>query len=211
MNASALRITKVLSVATLLLLSACTSGLLETKFDAPTTYVLAPLPAADGKNSSTVDLAVGIPTPAPGLDTERIATLHAARRLDYYRDARWGATAASVVQSLIVASLQNQYVFRSVTPEQARVSATHLLDLQLRDFQAEYASEGATPTVRVTVIATVMRLKDRKLLASFPVAASVPAQENRLDAVVAAFESASQQAIAALNKQTVAALANDAP
>jgi ABC-type uncharacterized transport system auxiliary subunit len=211
MNASAPRITKVLSVATLLLLSACTSGLLETKFDPPTTYVLAPLPAADGKNSSTVDLAVGVPTPAPGLDTERIATLHAARRLDYYQNARWGATAASVMQSLIVASLQNQQVVRSVTPEQARVNATHLLDLQLRDFQAEYASEGATPTVRITMIATVMRLKDRKLLASFPVAASVPAQENRLDVVVAAFESASQQAITALTKQTAAALANEAP
>jgi ABC-type uncharacterized transport system auxiliary subunit len=145
------------------------------------------------------------------LDTERIATVHAARRLDYYQNARWGATAASVVQSLIVTSLQNQQVFRSVMPEQARVSATHLLDLQLRDFQAEYANEGAAPIVRVTVIATVMRLKDRKLLASFPVAASVPAQENRLNAVVAAFESASQQAIRALNKQTVAALSSDAP
>jgi ABC-type uncharacterized transport system auxiliary subunit len=211
MNTAALRVTKVLSAVSLLLLSACTSGLLETKIDPPTTYVLAPLPVADGKNSSTVDLAVGVPTPAPGLDTERIATLHAARRLDYYQNARWGATAASVMQSLIVASLQNQQVVRSVTPEQARVNATHLLDLQLRDFQAEYASEGAMPTVRVTMIATVMRLKDRKLLASFPVTASVPAQENRLDVVVAAFESASQQAIAALNKQTVAALANDTP
>jgi len=195
----------------LVLLSGCTGSLLETKFPAPTTYVLAPLQASGGKASNAVDMAVAVPVAAPGLDTERIATVHESRRLDYYQDARWGATAAIVVQSLVVASLQNQQLFRSVTPEQARVSATHLLDLQLRDFQAEYASEGAAPTVRVTLVATLVRLKDRKLLSSFSTTATVRAQENRLNVVVAAFESASQQVIKELSEKSVATLAGETP
>jgi ABC-type uncharacterized transport system auxiliary subunit len=207
MNARRLALMWMSGVAMLAGASGCTSGLLETKFPVPTTYVLAPLQAAGGGQSQSADLTVAIPAPAPGLDTERIATLHDARRLDYYQDARWGATAAEVMQSLLVASLQNQAAFRSVTPEQARVSATHLLDLQLRDFQAEYSSKSAAPTVRVTLIATVVRLKDRKLLASFPATATVQADENRLSAVIAAFESAAQQTAATISKQAYAAVA----
>jgi len=200
----------ITSVA-VVLLGGCTGSLLETKFAAPTTYVLASLPASGSKTSSTVDIAIAVPAAAPGLDTERIATLHEARRLDYYQDARWGATAAVVVQSMIVTSLQNQQLFRSVTPEQARVSATHLLDLQLRDFQAEYASEGAAPTVRVTLVATLVRLKDRKLVTSFSTTAAVRAQENRLNAVLAAFESASHQVIKELSEKSAAVLVTEGP
>jgi len=199
-----------MSVA-IVLLGGCTGSLLETKYAVPTTYVLAPLPASGSKASSAVDIAIAVPAAAPGLDTERIATLHEARRLDYYQDARWGATAAAVVQSMIVASLQNQQLFRSVTPEQARVSATHLLDLQLRDFQAEYASDGAVPAVHVTLVATLVRLKDRKLLTSFSTTATVRAQENKLSVVLAAFESASHQVIKELSEKSVAALASEGP
>jgi cholesterol transport system auxiliary component len=206
------RIRKILSACVALpLIGGCGVGeLLDTKFPVPTTYVLAPAATATAasKANKTGDLAIGIPSPAPGLDTERIATLHDARRLDYYQDVRWGATAPYVMQAQIVASLENQQLFRSVTPEQARISATHLLDLQLRDFQAEYTN-GAAPTVRVTVSAALIRLKDRKLLNSFLVTFSVPVDENRMAPVVAAFESASQQVALAIGQQAAAAMTSE--
>jgi len=207
------RIWYAMGLSAMALFAGCTGGLLETKFVAPTTYILAAVPAAGSGNkiSNAVDMAVAIPAAAPGLDTERIATLHDSRRLDYYQDARWGATAAFVVQSMLVTSLQNQQLFRSITPEQARVSATHLLDLQLRDFQAEYATEGAAPTVRVTLVATLVRLKDRKLLTSFAATSTHRAQENRLSAVIDAFEAASQQVSKEITDKSAAALAIDAP
>ena len=192
----------------LLTLTGCSGGFFETKLPVPTTYVLAP--ATQAGNSAplaNVDLAIGMPSPAPGLDTERVAALYDSRRLDYYRDVQWGATAAGVVQSVLTASMQNQQLFRSVTTEQARISATHLLDLQLRDFQAEYTGGGTVPTIRVTVVASLIRLKDRKLLASIPATAAVAAAENRMSSVIAAFESAAQQVALSIGTQTATVIA----
>ena len=195
-----------------LLLGGCSSGFFETKAAVATVYVLAPAkldssvsPAA----SLDVDLAIALPAAAPGLDTERIAALYEARRLDYYKDAQWGALAATVTQSLLVTTLQNQKLFRSVTPEQARVSATHVLDVQLQDFQAEYVAGKSNPSAHVSMTASLIRLKDRKLLASFPIGAAVDADANRMNAVIAAFEAAAQQVALRVGERTAATLRGD--
>jgi cholesterol transport system auxiliary component len=194
--------------ATLLMLSACTGSLLESKQPVATIYVLAAAPISVAASaSSTVDLAISQPTASPGLDTDRIAVLRETRRLDYYREAQWGAALPQVTQSLVVGSLQNQRLFRSVTTEQARVTANYLLDLEVRDFQAEYANETSAPTVKVTLVGSLIRIKDRKLIGVFPVTITAVASENRQSAVIEAFESAGQQAALALGKQTESALA----
>jgi len=199
---------RLLAVALLLSLFGCTGSILQSKVPTPSFYVLGAAPS-DGTAAAAlpVDLAIANPTAAPGLDSDRIAVLHEARRLDYYQDAQWGATLPHVVQSLLVGSLQNQKSFRSVTTEQARVSASFLLDLEVRDFQAEYANESSAPTVRVTLIASLIRIKDRKLVGTFPVTFTATATENRLGAVVAAFESAARQAVSTVGKQTASAVA----
>jgi cholesterol transport system auxiliary component len=194
--------------AALLMLSACAGSLLESKQPVATIYVLAAAPVSDASSpASTVDLAISQPTASPGLDTDRIAVLREKRHLDFYREAQWGAALPQVAQSLVVGSLQNQKLFRSVTTEQARVTANYLLDLEVRDFQAEYASETSAPTVRVTLVGSLIRIKDRKLIGVFPVTITAVASENRQSAVIEAFESAGQQAALALGKQTESALA----
>lgn len=198
---------RLTSIATLLLLSGCTGSLLESKIPVPTIYVLAAAPAASPTTSALpVDIAVSQPTIAPGLDTDRIAILLESRRLDYYREAQWGAALPQVAQSLVVGSLQNHQFFRSVTTEQARVTTHFLLDLEVRNFQAEYASEGAAPIVRVTLVASLIRIKDRKLVGIVPATATVQASANRLSAVIQAFESAGQQAAVSLGKQAASVI-----
>jgi cholesterol transport system auxiliary component len=188
--------------------SGCTGSLLETKLPTPTTYVLAAAPAtpSDVTANLTVDLAVSQATATPGLDSERIAVLHEARRMDHYLDAQWGAVLPQVVQAMVVGSLQNQKLFRSVSSEQARVNTNYWLELEVRDFQAEYANESVAPTVRVTLVGSLIRIKDRKLIAVLPTTMTTTAMENRLGAVIAAFESAAQQASLSLGKQTVIAI-----
>jgi len=195
-------------VAVCLCVAACTSSILQSKIPTPNIYVLAAMPV-DVATVATlpVDLAVARPTAVPGLDSDRIAVLHEERRLDYYQESQWGAALPEVVQSLLVGSLQNQKLFRSVTTEQARVSASYLLDLEIRDFQAEYASDSAPPTVRVTLIGSLIRIKDRKLIGIFPTTFTTTAAANRLGAVIAAFESTARQAVAAMGKQTASTVA----
>lgn len=203
------------AMATIWLVAACAlltgcGSLLETNYAVPTTYVLTAATGAAEKigGAENVDLAVSQATATPGLDSERIAVLHEARRLDYFLDSQWGAPLPQVAQALVVSSLQNQKWFRSVTSEQARVSTNYWLELEARDFQAEYATENSAPTIRVTLVGSLIRIKDRKLLGVLPATVTVIAKDNRMGAVVEAFESAGQQAALSLGRQSITAIAS---
>jgi len=220
--------------ATLLcgLLAGCTGSLLESDMPVNSIYVLRSAHAMEGGDSALpdsrvegeqdfpaaalVDLSIGRPHLAPGLDTDRIAVIR-GRQLDYYRAARWGARAAEVVQSLLVDTLQDQRVFNSVTAEQTRVGAAYLLDIDVRDFQAEYGAEyeseyagTGAPAVQVHFTGRLIRVADRSLVATFETQSRQQVSQNRLSQVVAAFESAAREAALALTRQTALAIDRDA-
>ena len=155
-----------------------------------------------------VDLAVARPLPRPGLDTERIAVRYADRRFDYYAAARWGAEAADVVQDLLIDSMRASGGLRTVHGHLSSFSSQYVLETELRDFQAEYAREGDLPTVRVTLVCTVGRVRDRAALATFTSSAAVRADDNSQRAVVAAFENAYREVGAKVVTETLAALAS---
>jgi cholesterol transport system auxiliary component len=200
--------TAVLVVA-VLACSGCGS-LLETDLPPSTSYVLASAPAAStGVTRSEADLSIGRPDLAPGLDTERIAVLR-GRQLDYYRGAQWGGRATEIVQTLLVESFEDQQLFRSVTAEQSRVSSDYVLDVSVRDFQAEYASENDAPTAHVTIVGRLIRVSDRQLVQTFAATAESKASDNRMGAVAAAFETAAQKVVLELAQKTATAIAADA-
>jgi cholesterol transport system auxiliary component len=189
--------------------SACGS-LLETDQPPSTSYVLAPAPAGStGVTPSEADLSIGRPDPAPGLDTERIAVLK-GRQLDYYRGAQWGGRMTEVVQTLLVDSFEDQQLFRSVTAEQSRVASEYVLDVSVRDFQAEYASDNGAPTAHVTILGRLIRVVDRQLVDTFSATAQSRASDNRMGAVAAAFETAAHKVVLELAQKTAVAIAADA-
>ncbi len=171
--------------------------------------MLAPAPAASaGVARSDADLSIGRPDLAPGLDTERIAVLK-GRQLDYYRGAQWGGRATEVVQTLLVDSFEDQQLFRSVTAEQSRVASEYVLDVSVRDFQAEYASDNDAPTAHVTILGRLIRVTDRQLVETFAATAQSKASDNRLSAVAAAFETAAHKVVLELAQKTAATIAAD--
>lgn len=190
------------------LCSACTGSLLESKLPVNLAYVLASAPPAGNATPLAVDLTISRPNMAPGLDSERIAVID-GRQLDYYRGARWGGRSADVVQTLLVDSWQDQRLFHSVTAEQARVSADYVLDVDVRDFQAEQG--GGAPQVNVQLVGRLIRVIDRRLVGTYQSQAQVAASEERMSAVVAAFEAAGQRVALDLANQAQAAIAADLP
>jgi cholesterol transport system auxiliary component len=189
--------------------AACGS-LLETQLPASSSYVIPPVAAASsGVTRSEVDLSIGRPDLGPGLDTERIAVLK-GQQLDYYRGAQWGGRTTEIVQTLLVDSFQDQQLFRSVTAEQTRVASSYVLDVTVRDFQAEYAGENVAPTVRVTILGRLIRVTDRQLVETFSSTAQSRAADNRLTAVAAAFETAAHKVVLELAQKTAASIAGDA-
>ena len=194
--------------------SLCLAGcgsFLESDMPITTRYVIAALPAAAAATpsaASDVDLSVGRPDVAPGLDTERVAVLR-GRELDYYRGVQWSGRLTEVAQSFMVSSLQDQKLFSSVTAEQARVSGTYMLDMEVRDFQAEYTDGKVAPVARVTFVGRVIRIDDRQMIDTLQSTATHPATDNRMNAVAAAFEAAAQQVAAELARNAASVIAKD--
>lgn len=205
------RLVRLVIAASALALSACSTGsLFDSDTPVPTNYVLAPAPAApQTTNLAPIDLSVSRPDLAAGLDSDRIAVLR-GRLLDYYRGVRWGTRAIELLQTLVVDSLEDQKLFRSVTAEQTRVAGDYVLDLQVRDFQAEYADGADLPVVHVSLVGRLIRVIDRQLVATVSSEARSEAQEERMSAVTAAFERASHEAILELGKQVAAVVNGDA-
>lgn len=200
-----------LAVALALLCSACSGSLFDSDLPVPVGYVIAPAPAGSlsGAPTTAADLSIGRPDFAPGLDNDRIAVLK-GRQLDYYRGARWGGRTVEVVQTLLVSSLNDQKLFRSVTAEQSRVAGDYMLDIEVRHFEADYLN-GVVPEAHVMFIGRLIRIVDRKLVETVSSGTRVAATAETMTAVAQAFEGAAQKVALELAKQTAAAIAADQP
>jgi len=191
-----------------LALAGC-GGLLETTIPAPQAFVLrlpprAPAAPAEPPHGSVL---LQRPEAGPGLDSDRIALLRSDNRFDFYAASRWAAPAPDVVESVIVDALRATGSFSAVFDDTSPYAPRYSLRVTLRRFEADYTSGGRAPTVFVVLDCTLGRHRDRELLASFTAQGSAVASEDRLTAVVAAFEAATAAAMAQLEQSTAGALA----
>jgi cholesterol transport system auxiliary component len=166
--------------------------------------VIAPAASAAGGVGAAATLRVLRPLAAPGLDGERIALLRADRTLDYFAASRWSGRVPELVQSLALDTLRAAGGYRAVQPEDAPFSFDETLQIEVRDFQAEYAA-AAAPVVKVALVCTLGRRSDRAVLATFRLEGSVAAADNRMHAIVAAFDAALDAALAGLPERLAAA------
>jgi len=111
--------------------------------------------------------------------------------------------------SPIVRALAEDGRFEAVVSAPSRVPADLVLDVELRRFEAVYATEGGAPEVRVEMQVSVVDPRKASRLASFVAAASAAADENRRAAVIAAFDRATAEAVRSTVDQ-VRAVAGDA-
>lgn len=175
-----------------ILLGGC-GGLLKSDAQPETVYALrareaAPLAPVAG------ELVVLRPFARPGLDTDRIVVALPDRRLDSYRASRWSAPAPDLVQSLLLDQLRARGAWHTVLPDRGEFRGRWVLQTEIRDFQAEYASAGAAPTVRVTLLGQLGRAPVREPVAGATATASVASVSDRMRDVAAAFEAACAEA-----------------
>jgi cholesterol transport system auxiliary component len=194
--------------------TACTGSLFRSKAVPPSTYLLSAPPgtnAASGSAPAPAPLAVGLAVLKPrvraGLDTDRIAVLYPDRRLDYFADARWSGPLDDVVQDLTVQAFRNGARLQNVSSDASLFASGYWLEIEVADFQAEYASAGDPPTINVRLMARVASAGDRNILGSFTAAARQTATDNRLTAIVDAYERAINSALAEVVGRTSRTLA----
>jgi len=209
--------TRILAIlSTSFALTAC-SGVFESKLDAPQAYVLrlppATAPAAAANGGSVL---LQRPQAGPGLDSDRIALLRSDQRFDFYAASRWAAPAPDLIESVMLDALRATGAFSAVFDDSAPYAPVYNLRCGLRRFESDYTFErggagGRAPTVHVALDCTLGRRRDRQLLASFTAQGSSVAGEDRLSAVVAAFEAATATAMKELGRAIVDALAAEKP
>lgn len=196
---------RTILLAALAALAAGCFGGLKDEVPAPLLYRVQPPALAPGAPVAA-DLMVAVDGTAPGLDGSGIAVRWPGNRLDYLAGARWADDVPALVGSALVESLAASGRARSVQGEVGRFRATHTLVIEVLRFDADYAGGGA-PVAHVALAATLGRASDRRVLASFTVAASEAATENRQSTVVAALDAAFAKAAGELAEKTFAAIA----
>lgn len=207
-----MKVLRLMALATTVLLGGCGS-LLESTVPAPQAYVLRLPPRTAPAPSETTHGPVLLQRPeaGPGLDSDRIALLRSDNRFDFYAASLWAAPAPDIVESVVFESLRASGNFSAVFDDTSPYSPRYSLRVTLRRFEADYTSGSGAPTVYVVLDCTLGRHRDRELLASFTAQGSAKASEDRLNAVIGAFEAATAAAMTQLEEATTKALADEAP
>src|SRR5579864_1735200 len=121
----------------------------------PQIYRLNPqMPSRAAGAAATWQLAVARPDASQSLDTDRIALLRGSV-MDYYADAQWSDSTPRLVQSLLVQAFDSSGRVQAGTRESS-LRADLTLTSEMHDFEAQYDSADAAPTVVVDIQAKLL-------------------------------------------------------
>ena len=165
-------------------------GLLPGRGEPPQLYTLTPK-STYAENLPTVawQLAVEVPVAAESLNSTRIALRHDPLSLAYFRGARWTERAPVMVQTLLVESFENSEKIVAVARKATDLRADYVLKTDLREFQAEFGSDGGA-TAHVRLNAKMVKMPKRVIIASKTFENEVAADGADVAHVVAAFDEA---------------------
>jgi len=214
MTRTLFNLTRIAAVASMtgLSVAACTGNLLPgAANDPPKLYILTPkntfksdLPKVDWQ------LTIALPIADAALNTARIALRQNPISLEYYARANWVDTAPQMIQTLLVESFENTNKIVSIGRQSVTLRADYSLLTDLREFQAEYISEGP-PRVRVRLNAKLVRMPQRTIVATETFEALVPSASFDLEAVVSAFDVALGRTLKRIVQWSLTAVLPDSP
>ena len=143
----------------------------------------------------TAQLLVDLPQAPAGIDTTRIALTRAPFSLDYYANSEWTDRVSALVQTALLASFENSKAITAIDRESIGLRADFILKTEIRHFEAVRDGSGAPPTVWVAMIARLVAMPQREIIAQASFERRVPAAANEVPAVVAAFNAAADAVI----------------
>jgi cholesterol transport system auxiliary component len=200
-----------LSILLSIAVAGCAGSLFKNKAAPPTMYRLSAAansaPADPASGARLTDLAVLRPRVRTGLDTDRIAALYPDRRMDYFADVRWSGPLDAVLQELVVQELHADSRLRHVSADASVFASAYWLEIEVTDFQAEYPAGGGPPSVHVRLQARIGNSADRRVLARFDPDVREAAADNRMSAIVDAYNRAADKALAEIAQGAAQALA----
>jgi ABC-type uncharacterized transport system auxiliary subunit len=134
----------------------------------------------------------------PGLDTDRILVKEPGARLNYYAGARWPDHLPEVVTALLRLSLESSGRFDRVSGGSQARRDEWSLELELREFFAVVSTAGTPPQVHVKLAG---HLNCGAGNVSVTAANTALAKADKLSAIIAAYQSATDNALISLGEQ----------
>ena len=167
----------------------------------------APPGAALASPAALPSIRVSQPGADPGLNSSRIILVQADHRLNFYSGSRWAGPVPDLVEALTLETLRASGGWQSVQDADSPFPSDYLLRIRVRRFEADYTGGGPAPEVHVVLDCVVGRREGREVLASFIAQGTATAAADRMSAVVAAFEQATDEALSSLAQQSHTAVA----
>ena len=171
-------------------------------------YRLSPQPEdPPGPSIPHSRLTIDLPVASQSLDTDRIALAQGRTRFDYYAGSVWTDRLPMLLQTLIVEAFEADGRIAEVSRDIDGLAHGDLLRTEIRRFEAQYAGPATGPPEVVVVLG--LRLStgpEGRLVGHRLVSARVQASRDKLDAIVAAFDAATGEALAQSVTWTVQAI-----
>lgn len=162
---------------------------------APATYNINAPETRDAVSARwPVQLTVPAPTASRAIDTDRIMVTSASGRVSYFAGAAWSDRLPRLLQSRIVAALQDSGAFRAVLTAHDRADADYSLAIEVRSFHIEVGN-GSNSAV-VALYARMINEKRGNVLSAREFLARVPAGTDDTDSSVAALQNGFNKATA---------------
>lgn len=135
-------------------------------------------------------LLVDLPQAPAGIDTSRIALSKSPISLDYYADAAWTDQVPALVEAALLASFENTGAITAIDRASTGLRADFVLKAEIHHFEAVYDASGGPPRIWVAIIAEIVAMPRRSIIAQARFERHVAAAEDSVSAVVAAFNTA---------------------
>ena len=137
-----------------------------------------------------VQLLIDPPLAPAGLDTSRIALSRSAVSIEYFADSEWTDRVPLLVQTALLQSFENSKTVNAIERESAGLGADLILKTEIRHFEALYDSSQGAPVVLVATMARLINPAGRDIIAQNTFERREPASENKIPAIVVAFDQA---------------------
>ncbi|MBX9614316.1 MAG: ABC-type transport auxiliary lipoprotein family protein [Caulobacteraceae bacterium] len=111
----------------------------------------------------------------------------------YIAGARWVSPASQLYSTALESTFGSEATAVRLIGRRELTPVSRMLDVDVRSFETRYDHAGAVPEVVVTARARLLRLPERTVVAEQTFSVSRPAGENRVSAIVAAYEAATRE------------------
>lgn len=157
-------------------------------------YTLTPASGSGTPARGRGHLIVELPSSAGALATDRILIKPVPYQAQYLPGGRWIEPAPALLQTLLVASFQNVGGYELVGRTANGLNPDYTLMTELMDFQIEPSgSEPDQFAVRITMMMTLIRESDRRIVASRRFTTSETTASDDTQVLVGAFDRALQR------------------